>query len=169
MRELSGQLLSAFEKGDAEYLAALRASQEREILSLVLNARKDQWRDADWQIEALQKTKAVSQANLKYYNGLIQNGLINDEIDYQDLTIASTVLRAAGDISEGVATGVGAIPNMYTGAAGFGGSPVFLLQLPVGTPLAMIFSTIARIMASLAEIATSTAGLQLTEGSWHAP
>ena len=30
-----------------------------------------------------------------YYNGLIQNGLINDEIQYQDLTITSTVLRAS--------------------------------------------------------------------------
>ena len=54
-------LQAAFEKGDAEYLAALRAGHERELLSLGLEANKDQWREADWQIEALQKTKAVSQ------------------------------------------------------------------------------------------------------------
>jgi len=47
VRELGGQLLSAFEKGDAEYLASLRANQERELLALQLAARQDQWRDAD--------------------------------------------------------------------------------------------------------------------------
>jgi len=35
-----------------------------------IEARKDQWRDADWQIEALQKTKAIAQTNLKYYAAL---------------------------------------------------------------------------------------------------
>ncbi len=170
VRELGGQLLAAFEKGDAEYLASLRASHERELLDLQLAARQDQWRDADWQVEALQKTKAVSQANLAYYNTLIhngQNGLISDEIGYQDLTIASTVLRAAGDVSEGIAAGVGAVPNTFTGGAGFGGSPLFYVQLPIGQPLAEIFSIAARIMTGLSEIATSTAGLQLTEAGWQ--
>jgi hypothetical protein len=167
VRELGGELLGAFEKGDAEYLASLRARQEHELMDLQLAARKDQWRDADWQVEALQKTKAVNQANLAYYNTLIQNGLISGENAYQDLTITSTVLRAAGDVSEGIAAAVGAIPNTFTGAAGFGGSPLFYVQLPIGTPLAEIFSIAARIMNGLADIATSTAGLELTEASWQ--
>lgn len=136
-------------------------------MDLQLAARQDQWRDADWQVEALQKTKAVSQANLAYYNTLIQNGLITGENVYQDLTIASTVLRAAGDVIEGVAGAVGAVPNMFTGAAGFGGSPLFYIQLPVGQPLSDIFSIAARIMNGLATIASSTAGLELTEASWQ--
>ena len=73
--ELGGALLAAFEKGDAEFLAALRAGQERELLTLALEAKKDQWRDADWQVEALQTGKSVSQANLIYTNGLINAGL----------------------------------------------------------------------------------------------
>ena len=71
VEQLGGALLAAFEKGDAEYLASLRAGHELELLTLGLAAKKDQWRDADWQVEALQKTKAVSQANLTYYNQLI--------------------------------------------------------------------------------------------------
>ena len=69
VEQLGSALLAAFEKGDAEFLASLRAGQEREMLSLGLDAQKDTWRDADWQIEALQKTKAVSQTNLNYYQG----------------------------------------------------------------------------------------------------
>ena len=55
--QLGAALLAAFEKGDAEYLAALRAGQELELLTLALEAKKDQWRDADWQIQALQTGK----------------------------------------------------------------------------------------------------------------
>jgi hypothetical protein len=165
--QLGSQLLAAYEKGDAEYLASLRANQERQILDLQLAARQDQWRDADWQVEALQKTKAVSEANLAYYQLLIQNGLITDEIGYQDLTIASTVLRAAGDVLEGIAGGVELTPNTFTGGAGFGGSPLFYMQIPIGQPLAGAFSIAARIMNGLSAIAGSTAGLELTEAGWQ--
>ena len=67
VRELGTALLAAFEKGDAEYLASLRAEQEREMLALGLAIRQDQWRDADWQVQALQQTKDVNQTNLLYY------------------------------------------------------------------------------------------------------
>jgi len=167
VRELGAELLSAFEKGDAEYLASLHAVQEREILDLQLAARQDQWRDADWQVEALQKTKAVSQTNFSYYTQLIQNGLNGDEIGYQDLTVASTVLRAAGDALEGIAGGMAIGPNTFSGAAGFGGSPLLYVQLPIGGPLSEVFSIAARVMNGLSAIAGSTAGLELTEAGWQ--
>lgn len=168
VQELGASLLAAYEKGDAEYLASLRAGHDSELLTLGLEAKKDQWRDADWQVEALQETKAISQANLTYYNGLIAAGLISDETGYQDLTIASTVLRTLANVSEGLAQGAGATPNMFTGIAGFGGTPLEYFQIPgVGDPLARIFAAGARIMNDLAEISTSTAGLALTEAGWQ--
>jgi hypothetical protein len=167
VRELGGQLLAAFEKGDAEYLASLSANHERELADMQLAARQDQWRDADWQIEALQKTKAISQANLAYNNLLITNGLISGELGYQDLTVASTVLRAAGDTIEGIAGGAAAVPNMFTGIAGFGGTPLFYTQIPVGQPLAEVFSIAARVMNGLSVIAATTAGLDLTQAGWQ--
>jgi hypothetical protein len=117
-------LQSAIEKGDAEFLASLRDGHEHELLSLGLEANKDQWREADWQIEALQKTKAVSQTNLNYYNALIPRGLIDQEIAYQDLTITSTVLRGVADITDAIGGAIGSAGNYYVGLAGFGGSPV---------------------------------------------
>ena len=67
LRELDSALLCAYEKCDAEYLASIHARQEREMLTLGLAIRQDQWRDADWQVQALQQTKDVSQTNLLYY------------------------------------------------------------------------------------------------------
>jgi hypothetical protein len=166
-RTLGADLLAAFEKGDAAHLEALRAQQEREMAGLAMEVRKDAWRDSDWQVEALQKNKAVSQANLQYFKGLIQTGLITPEVAYQDLTIAGTVLRAAGNISEAIGGGMSAAGNYFDGAAGFGGTPLIYAQLPIGSPLAGMFSAIARVMVALADVASSTGGLELTEGGWE--
>ena len=83
VREFGAALLAAFEKGDAEYLASLRAGHERELLNLAPSIRKDQWRDADWQRQALLKTKEVAQTNRRYYATLIQNGLNSGELQYR--------------------------------------------------------------------------------------
>ena len=165
--ELGNTLQAALEKGDAEYLESMRARHERELLVLGLDAKKDQWRDADWQVEALQKTKAVSQANLAYYNGLIQQGLIGGEIAYQDLTAASMILRAVGNGIEAAASAMSAAGNYMVGGAGFGGSPLVYAQLPPGEPLGGSFAAIARTMLALADIANTTAGLDETEAGWE--
>jgi hypothetical protein len=157
---------TAVEKGDAELLASLRAGQEREILSLGLAAQEDTWRDADWAVEALQKTKAISQTNLNYYQGLIQAGLIGQETAYQDLTIASTVTRGVAETIEAASGGASAIGNYFTGAAGFGGTPLVYAQLPPGAPLAGAFAAGARILIAVADALGSTAGLELTEAGW---
>ena len=134
-RELGAQRYSPRSKKATPSIWRLCARIRNDELSeLQLAVKQDQWRDADWQVEALQKTKAVSQANFSYYKQLIQNGLITDEIAYQDMTIAATVpLRAAGDaIRREIASGVAIGPNTFSGAAGFGGSPLFYMQLPIG-------------------------------------
>jgi hypothetical protein len=166
-RALGADLLAAFEKADAAYLEELRARQEREMAGLAIEVRKDAWRDSDWQVEVLQKNKSVAQANLQYYKQQIENGLITPELAYQDLTIAGTVLRAAGNIVEAVGGGMSAAGNYFDGAAGFGGSPLIYAQLPPGSPLAGLFSAIARIMTALADVASSTGSLELTEGGWQ--
>src|SRR5262249_32020036 len=42
VRALGAELLAAYEKGDAEYLASLRATQERQLLELGLEVRQNQ-------------------------------------------------------------------------------------------------------------------------------
>ena len=157
---------AAVEKGDAELLASLRAGQEREILSLGLTAQEDTWRDADWAIEALQKTKAISQTNLNHYQGLIQAGLIAEESLYQDLTLASTVVRGVAETTDASSGASSAIGNFFTGVAGFGGTPLTYAQLPPGSPAAGSFAAGARILIAVADALGTTAGLELTEAGW---
>ena len=166
-QELGNALLAAFEKGDAEFLASLRAGQERELLTLGLEAKKDMFRDADWQIEALQKTKAVSQANLTYYTDLKQHGLIGGETSYEALTEASTFVRYGANAMETVSGAMSAAGNYFDGVAGFGGSPLLYQQLPIGEPLGADFAALARMLISLSDVANTTAGLQLTEAGWQ--
>jgi hypothetical protein len=166
VRAFGAELLAAYEKGDGEYLASLRTTQERQLLELALDVRKNQWRDADWQVQALQKGKEGAQTRLRYYQTLIANGLNAGEIGYEALTGVSTASRVAGNVSEAIAQGIGMVPDFWIGIAGIMGTPLQFNQLPLGNKLAAGFATAARIMNALADIASSNAGLSLTQGGW---
>jgi len=116
VHELESALLSAYEKLDSEALASIHAEQEREMLTLGITIRQDQWRDADWQIQALQQTKEASQTDLIYYNNLYQAGLINDEI--QNLSLATNAMqtRTAANIVEAFAESFRIVPDFFVGA-----------------------------------------------------
>ena len=58
VRAFGAELLAAFEKGDAEFLAAMRAAHERQLLGLTEELRRLEFRDADWQVQALKKSEA---------------------------------------------------------------------------------------------------------------
>jgi hypothetical protein len=161
VREFGSALLSAFEKGDGEYLASVRAEHERELLALGLAVRQDQWRDADWQIQALQQTKDVNQTNLLYYTNLYQNGLINDES--QNLSLATNAMqtRTSANIVEAFAESFKIVPDFFVGAMST------FTQIPIGTKLAGLFETIAKVMQTVAEIQSATAAIDLTQAGWQ--
>lgn len=167
VRGLGGLLLAAYEKGDAEYLASLRAGHERQLLTLALEIRQNQWREADWQVQALKKTKEIAQTRLAYYVALIAKGLNAGEIGYEALMGVSIASRTAANVVEAVAQAMGVVPDIFSGIAGIGGTPLFYTQLPVGTKLAGVLATAARILNGVAEISGTGASLSLTEGGWE--
>lgn len=160
VRALGAELLAAFEKGDTEYLTSLRTSHERQLAELNIAVRQSQWREADWQVQAAQKTKEIAQTRRRYTQGLIDAGLIGGELDFRELTQASTASRTAGNISEGIAQLMQLIPDLYVGF------PISFTHLPIGTKLSGVFSAIARIANTVADIMGSTANLRLTEAGW---
>jgi hypothetical protein len=160
VRSLGAALLGAYEKGDAEYLGLLRAGQEHQILTLTRAIREDEWRDSDWQVQALRKTKEIAQSNRTYYATLLVNGLVPGEEDYQALTNGAVASITAATVSEAVGTVLGVIPDVFVGTSDF-------VQLPVGTKLANVFQGIARISNEVAQILTTTAGLRLTQAGWQ--
>jgi hypothetical protein len=161
VRELGAALLSAYEKGDAEYLASMRAGQERELLALGLSIRQDQWRDADWQVQALQQTKDVNQTNLIYYTGLYQNGLLNNEIQNISLATNAMQMRTSANITEAFGEAMKVIPDIFVGFCSTD------TQVPIGTKLAGVFETIAKVMMTVADVQAETAAIDLTEAGWQ--
>jgi hypothetical protein len=160
VREFGSTLLGAFEKGDAEYLSSLRTGQELEILNLARAIRQDQWREADWQRQALQTSKAVAQTNRRYYAALIQNGLNSGELQYEDLIAVSLSSHVAANIIDGVAEAMDLIPDLFVGF------PCEETWLPLGTKLSGMFKTIARITHSVGDMAAETGGMDLTQAGW---
>ena len=163
-RSLAAGLLSAYEKGDAETLAALHATHDRQIAELTLAARQYAWREADWQVQALGLTKQGAQARLRYYQQLLAAGLNAGETSYQALTGVSIQDHASANDTEALGQVMQYIPDFAFGVAGLG--PYESTQVPVGTKLAGTFSTLARIITTEAEMAGINGGLNLTQAGW---
>ena len=161
VRELGAALLAAYEKGDAEALASIRAGQERDMLTLGISVRQDQWRDADWQVQALQQTKDVNHTNLLYYTTLYQNDLINNEIQNLNLANNSMQTRTGANIAGAIGEVFHVVPDGFVGALST------FIQIPSGTKLAGLFDTIAKIMQTVADIQSATASIDLTQAGWQ--
>lgn len=161
VREFGAALLSAYEKGDAEYVGSLRAEHEREMFTLQLAIRQDQWRDADWQIQALQQTKDLNQTNLVYFTNLYQNDLISDEIQHEVLATTAMQTRTSASAVQAAGEAMKVIPDLFVGF------PCNDAQMPLGTKLAGVFETIGHVMSIFADIQGSTAALDLTLAGWQ--
>ncbi|KYC35938.1 hypothetical protein WA1_48895 [Scytonema hofmannii PCC 7110] len=161
VRAFGSALLAAYEKGDAEYLSTMRAMHERQLLNLLLEVRQNQWREADWQVQALRKTKQIAQTNLQYYKNLIAFGLIGGEAQYEPLTISSNTVRTAGNISEAIGQAMNLIPDPNVGF------PTNFITLPPGKKLSMIFSASGTIATTVADILNTVASLGLTKAGWE--
>ena len=160
VRGFGAALLAAYEKGDAEYLAALRVTHERQLLHLALEIRQNQWREADWQVQALQKTKEIAQTRLQYYKTLITNGLISGEVQNEPLTISASTVRTAGNVSVAIGQAINLIPDPFVGF------PANFVKLPPGQKLSDIFQAAGTIANTVAEILNTAASLGLTKAGW---
>ena len=160
VRAFGSALLAAYEKGDAEYLAALRSSNERQMQSLTLAIRKDQWRDADWQIQALKQAKYSAHNQLTYYTGLVNGGLNGNENLYVDLTGVGIGLQVAAQVFEMIAQLGGVIPDAYVGTMDF-------VKIPMtGSSFTNFFDSAGKGLGFLAQDVLGGAGLAVTEGGW---
>jgi len=156
---LGGALLSAYEKGDGEYLASLRAYHEKQLLELALSIRQDQWRAADWDVQGLYKTKEMAQIRLAYnqelYNGGL-NGGESDYVSYTHLSLTELILSKAIELGAQILRG---LPDILAGLP--------QMHLPItGSKLAGFVSTISQVFSTMSQYHGTYAGLRNTEGGW---
>ncbi|MBR7834178.1 hypothetical protein KDL01_12960 [Actinospica durhamensis] len=160
VRSFGSALLSAYEKGDGEHLAALRASHERQMHHLTLAVRQDQWRDSDWQVQALKQAKLSAHNQLSYYTGLVDGGLNSNENLSADLTGVGIGLQVAAQVFEMIAQLGGVIPDAYVGTMDF-------VKIPMtGSSFTNFFNSAGKALGYLAQDVHAGAGLALTEGGW---
>ena len=159
VRSFGAELLGAFEKGDTEALAYVRASHERQLTERALEIRQDAWRAADWDAQSLKKAKEAAQNQLQYYTSLITGGLNGGELDYESLINGAIGSYDAAIVSETIATVVGPIPDVFVGQNNFA-------WLTLGTKLARVFEGIAQISNTSGQIQSTNASLRLTQSGW---
>ncbi|TPQ42372.1 hypothetical protein C2U70_01555 [Bradyrhizobium guangdongense] len=114
-RGFGAALMSAFERGDAEELALLRSRHEVQINRLLLDVRRSQWREADWQLQALEKAREILETKKQHIEHLIQVGLISDEQSYFAHMEVAKMLTAATEGFEIAAQVLLLVPEVYVG------------------------------------------------------
>jgi len=148
-RELGALLLSAFEKGDAEFLASVRARHDRELaISISRSARThgvtQTGRCRRWETEAQPAGEpALLRQPHRQWAQRQRKRLCREHGRVDGRTHRGEYLRR-------VAEAIAMSPDLFVGTVDFA-------QIPVGTKLAGIFKTVARISNTLADISSTSA------------
>jgi len=122
VRSLGQALLGALERRDAEEVALLRASHERDLLAATRGIRERQVEEALDTLASLQRSQENARVRLAYYQSrTLMNA--SEEAQLELLLEAGAFDLLAGAASLGGAS-AGTVPDLTIGAAGFGGSPM---------------------------------------------
>ena len=159
VRSLGGALLAALANEDAEELALLRASHEKQVVESIQQIREKQVDEAMETVAGLEKSKALAEARQQYYaNREYTNSSENLQLS---LLRTTAVLQAVAQISEISASIAHGVPDAYAGGAGVYGSPLTFLHTSGGSKVAagiQAFSRATNTAASIVNIGSSLAG-----------
>jgi Tc toxin complex TcA C-terminal TcB-binding domain/Neuraminidase-like domain/Putative peptidoglycan binding domain/Salmonella virulence plasmid 28.1kDa A protein len=164
LRSFAGLILSALEKQDEENLAVLRATQELQIQTLMLDVKAKAVTEAQDQVAALVNQQAVTQIRYDYYstieflNAWETQALAQQQetIDYYRKTIGFHTAAAVAQL----------VPEGSFGVAGFGGTPTVSLSYG-GSNIAGSASAWASLAGAHAGISGAQAGISATTGGYH--
>ncbi|MCK5231629.1 MAG: hypothetical protein KAR13_15255, partial [Desulfobulbaceae bacterium] len=105
-------LLSALEKKDAEELNLLRTVHEQNILKLTTQTRQDEIKVADEAIKALQDRIEAVTYRQGHFQGLVTEGLIDEERTQQSAQDTASTLRIVAGILDALAGVTHLIPQL---------------------------------------------------------
>lgn len=159
IRNLGNSLLQALEKKDAENLALLRSEMEIKVLKSVREMKLLQIKEAEEQIEILNRTEAVTEEKNKYYT-TIEKIISNEQLNLDKLSEAHDY-QTQSQVVRTIAGALALIPEFHIGASGFGGSPEVVLQIGgsamskstnIGADILNILSAVSSYEANRASI-----------------
>ena len=166
VRAYGALILSALEKQDAETLAVLRANQEVDIQTRMLDVKNTLVTEAQDQIAALQNQQAVVQVRYNYYSSVIAAGLNAWETTSLSLHAQALVINSQAVILDMTAGEMHMIPSLSFGVDGFGGTPSATAAFG-GDNIAGAVGAMASVARGLAGLITESAGVASTMGTYQ--
>ena len=157
-------VLAALEKKDAEALGILRANQDIDIQTRLLDIKVRAVAEAESQVAALQSQKAAVQLRHDFYAGIeFMNAW---EAAASALQLQATLLNGLAVPLDLTASAAHLTPEMTFGATGWAGSPTSLVKV-AGQQVAASLASSASAQRGLAGVFSEVAGMTATIGSYQ--
>lgn len=166
VKALGAALLAALEKKDAEALARLRSSNALIMLDAVRQVKIAQIDETQAVLDALKESRHVVEERQAYFEKLKNDGLNGWEILSLVLTGGAIISEIVSTVLSGIAAGTSLIPQFTAGAAGFGGSPVFVVTTGGGN-VSSGLSNAANVLRGVTTILQMGSGMSSTIGSYN--
>jgi hypothetical protein len=164
VRAYGALILTALEKKDAEALAVLRANQDLNIQTLLLDVKTSQVAEATDQIAALQNQKAVVQVRLDFYsNRPLMNATEAQGVALRQSALVVDALAVAMDTDAGQ---MAKLPSLSIGMEGFGGTPS-LNSSWGGQNIAASSQAFSAALKGSAGMLTEQGGISSTSGGYQ--
>jgi hypothetical protein len=167
VRAYGALLLSALEKSDADQLAVMTATNQKQLLS-------DADQIFDWQVQqaqsaqnALQNTRDIADEKYNHYNDLTKAENFANAAEWTSVALTSTgiVLNAIVTGGHSMAAVAHAIPDITVGVQGFGGTAVAIVK-EGGSHAGNAGGEGSKALNVLAGIADKSSGLAKSLGDW---
>ena len=164
VRSYGALVLAALEKKDAEALALLRANQELDIQTKMLDVKNLQVTEAQDQIAALNNQRAVVQVRQQYYSTVkFINPWEAGALELQAAALINNGMSVVLDLTASIAH---LVPTFSFGVEGFGGSPAATASYG-GSNIASAASAWAGVARTVASILSEAGAMSATMGSYQ--
>lgn len=164
VRAYGALVLAALEKEDGEALSVLRANQDLDIQTRMLDLKTQALTEAQDQVIALQNQKAVVQLRHDFYaNIAFMNAW---EITAIALQAGALISNAVATVLDATAGTVKVIPEITFGASGFGGSPTVTATVS-GEQVGSAAASWASVARGLGGILGEGGAMSATMGSYQ--
>jgi hypothetical protein len=164
VRSYGGAILSAIEKKNAEALAALRAGQELDIQTLLLDVKTRQVTEAQDQVTALQNQRAVTEIRYDFYSTVpFMNAWEAIAGTLQTAALTASGAALTFDIAAGIAH---LVPTETGGIQGWGGSPAVTAAYG-GVNVGNAASAWGSVARDIAGVLSESGGMAATMGGYQ--
>jgi hypothetical protein len=164
VQSFGAALLSALEKRDAETLTKLRNVQQKNLLAMTTEVKRNELKIAEEGLELARRRQTAAQYRFDYYDGLITSGLTGAEITETASRVTATVMSATR-LTIATAAGVAhLLPQVGSPFAMKYGGKEFGDSLTDFATVAGIVGNVAEMVASISGI---VAGFERREQGWE--